>query len=185
MSLSLNRWYRIAFPGQPRPVGIFVTVTEDELADPDIDVGVDCFVLELESSADLLVEKVRMTSHGGRTLAVCSNAMGCIEGRVEPIGIQADLYSQLVWSPEICPQKDWMTFDDIAGTTSFSLYFSLLLDPENVQPCDDRQPQAAVATDDPARGTVGAWPMVFAFPGGSNEGGNPGKTIKIIWKKDF
>lgn len=181
MSLSLNRWHAIAFPSQPNPVGIFVTVTDEDIAvvDPD------CFVLELESSADLLVEKVRMTSVGGDTLALCSNAWGCIEGAVQPVGIEADLHSQLVWTPEINPQSAWMPYNHQTGMSELSLYFSLLLDSDNVLPCDDGQPEAALGVDDPKRGTVAAWPMVFAFPGGGGEGSNPGKTIRVIWKKDI
>lgn len=178
--LFLNRWYRIAFPSRPKPVGIFVTVTDEDPADVDY----DCFVVELESSADFLVEKVRMTSLSGETLALCSNAMGCIQHQVQPIGIEADLYSQLVWSPEICPQTEWMVYDPASDTTRFALFFSLLLDPDSVQPCNDAQPEMAIANDDPALGTVGAYPMVFSSPGGGGGNGKPGKMIRIIWKPD-
>lgn len=180
MTLSLNRWYRIAFPSQPHPVSIFVTVTEE---DP-MEVEPDCFYVELQSSTDLNIEKVRLTSQSGETLAICSNGIGCVGGAVEPLDIEADILYQAVWSPDIVGQDEWMPYDPATGLQTLRLYFSLIPESDEVQPCNDNQPELAVEKDDPARGTVAAFPMVFAFPG-EEQPERPGKLVKVIWKKDL
>jgi hypothetical protein len=77
-----------------------------------------------------------------------------------------------------------MPYDPATGLQTLRLYFSLIPGSDDVQPCDDSQPESAVEKDDPGRGTVGAFPMVFAFPG-EEQSERPGKLVKVIWKKDF
>lgn len=168
MSLSLNRWYPIVFPSRPKPGGIFVTVTDE---DP-LDVPLDTMVLVLESSPDPSVEKIRMTSQSGLTLALCSNARGCVGGADVPLEIDADIDSSVVWSPDIFPIQDWLVFNPATGMMEFTIHCTLILDPGNVVPCDDAQPETAP-------------PMVFAFPGTEGQKGGPGKTIKIIWRAEL
>lgn len=179
MPLNLNTWYRIAFPGRPTPSGIMVTVGEYE------DISPDHFILELEASPDPSIEKIRMVSKFGASLALCSNGMLCLQGAEDLADVEADLISLSVMTPEIPNAWDWLppTGTDILG---LEVYFSLIPEDVAVVPCDDAQPVPAEAQDDPVLRTVGAYPMVFAFPGTWQEGGgNPGKKIKVIWKSDF
>ncbi|MBR9975841.1 MAG: hypothetical protein KFF77_09700 [Bacteroidetes bacterium] len=175
MTLSLNTWYRIAFPFRPDPSGVLVTVQDDPA------LPIDHFVLELESEADPIVEKIRMTSVHGDTLALLSNATCCMQGGVHPVPIEVHLPSSVVATPPIDRQADWMPLDS-AGMTTITLYFTFIDEYDDPRPCENDQPQRAVADDDPEMGTVGAYPMVFAYPGGEP---GPGKKIKVIWKSDI
>jgi hypothetical protein len=72
-----------------------------------------------------------------------------------------------------------------ADTLQLTLYFTLIDEGIDVMPCDDMQPTTAEPADDPAKGTVGAFPMTFAFQATLNPGGgNTGKKVKVIWKTD-
>ena len=180
MPLSLNTWYRIAFPNQEKPDLVFATVYDD----PD-DVDIDCVVLELESSTDLKIEKLGMVSQSGQSVALCSNALACISGVERPVEIDVDIVSQIVWTPDLPDVYDWLPPVE-GGMQQLTLFFTLIDEGEEVHPCDAEQPHHAEPVEDPARGTVGAYPMVFTFPGVVEEGGNnTGKKIKIIWKKDI
>lgn len=179
MPLNLNTWYRIAFPGRPNPSGIMVTVGDYD------DITPDHFILELEASPDPSIEKVRMVSNFGASLALCGNGMLCLQGVEDMADVEADMISLSVMTPEIPNAWEWMP---VVGTDmlALSLYCSLIPEGTPVMPCDDGQPELAEAKDDPVRRTVGGYPMVFNFPGTWQEGGgNPGKKVKVIWKSDM
>ncbi|MDX9759112.1 MAG: hypothetical protein RBU27_08135 [Bacteroidota bacterium] len=175
MPLSLNTWYRVAFPGSANTVRIMVTVGEY----PD-DIPDDHFVLELEAGVEFSIAKIRMDSIFGASLALCSNGMFCLDEATDMADVEADIISQSVMSAEIPNPWEWMP--EIApNEVELTLYLTRIPDVTAVIPCDNGQPVTAEEHDDPARGTVGAYPMRFDFPGETKGPGKPGKKIKVIW----
>ena len=180
MPQSLNTWYLIAFESEPGLDGVFVTVTQDD-AVPD-----GHFTLELESDMDPRIEKVRLESDGGASLALCSNAFFCHNGTVEMGKIEADTGSQRVSTPPLNGADQWIVPDKKNGGYTLTVYFTKILYGEDPLPCDDWQPDMADPNDHPDWESVGAYPMVFAFPGENPGGGNTtGKKVKIIWQRDL
>lgn len=175
MPLSLNTWYRIAFPGSADTVGILVTVGEY----PD-DIPDDHFVLELEAGADVSVSKVRMDSTFGASLALCGNGMFCLDETTDMADVEADIISQSAMSAEIPNPWEWIR-EIGPNELELNLYMTRIPEATTVLPCDNGQPVTAEAHDDPARGTVAAFPMCFVFPGETKEPGRPGKKVKVIW----
>jgi hypothetical protein len=179
MPLNLNTWYRIAFPGRPDPSLIMVTVGEYE------DIPPDHFVLELEASPDLSIEKVRMVSEFGASLSLCSNGMLCLQGAEDMADVEADMISLIVMTPEIPNSWEWIT-SPVPDMFELKLYCSLIPEGVPVLPCDEGQPELANPEDDPVQRIVGAYPMVFLFKGVPNGGGHPtGKKVKVIWKSEM
>ncbi|MBE0643203.1 MAG: hypothetical protein IH600_03920 [Bacteroidetes bacterium] len=176
MSLSLDTLYGIAFPGKELPDAIIVSV-DDDPGVPD-----DHFMLDLECSADLSVEKVRMDSADGRSLALCADGQYCLAGNPGLVYVDEDIFTIRVLSPFVSDPQLWMPAVD-ADTLELKLYFTLI-DEDPVLPCNDSQPTEADPQDDPANATVGAYPMVFHFEGQWQKGGNKGKKVTVIWKKD-
>jgi hypothetical protein len=178
MALSLNTRYYIHFPNHIGKDQVLVTVTDDP------GVPVDHFVLELEASSDQDVEKVRVAPDAANSLALCTDGQYCLNGANGEVYVEISEFSARVISPVVSPSYIWFPSAGV-GLLELTLYFTTVPSGQAVDPCDDLQPETADPRDDPSLQTVGAFPMVFVYKGTMKEAENPGKKIKVIWKKDI
>jgi hypothetical protein len=171
--LYLGTWYKIAFPS--RICDVMVTVDEDSGVPPDH------FVMEIEASPDLAVEMCRLEGMPPHTLSLCTNGMGCLEGGPFSVYVERTEWYNRVMSMAIpCPNLDQWFPPDPSGSLQLTLYFTLIPPGVPINSCNPNQPDEANALGDLGLGTVGAFPMVFAYPGENN--GGKGNKIRVIWR---
>lgn len=155
-----------------------MTVTDDP------GVPVDYFVLEIEADSDQDVEKARMAPDAANSLAFWTDGQYCLNGAGGEVYVEISEFTRRVISPVVGPSYAWFPSPG-AGLLQLTLYFTTVPYGQAVDPCDDVQPETADPVNDPAKQTEGAFPMVFVYKGTMKEEGNPGKKIKVIWKKDL
>ncbi|MFA6233422.1 MAG: hypothetical protein WC824_04435 [Bacteroidota bacterium] len=178
MGLLLNTWYRIFFPAKSSLYAIYVTVENDD--------GVlnDHFLLEMEASTDLDVEKCRMDDSFGKSLALTSNGYFCKNDVASRVYVENTPFFDRVRSPLVSEVWSWIPYIG-TGLLQLTLYMTVISADDDVMPCDPLQPETADPRVDPTQRTVCGFPMVFVFPGVYEEGGgNTGKKVKVIWKKE-